>query len=270
MKKYRVALDDGHGMATYGKRTPAISSLNGRVIKENEFNRAVTKELNRLLQENGNFETVFTAPTDADTSLAVRCKVANDFKADIFVSIHANASDGKFDGDTKDASGVETWYMSTRGKELAECVQKELVKGTKQKNRGIKKSTGLYVLKHTNMPAILTENLFMDNEREARLMIDKKFINEVASEHYVGICNYFKVEAKEITPEKPVAKPVAKSFLVEITASVLNVRKGPSTSYPVTTTVRKGQVYTIVEEKGSWGKLKSGAGWIHLGYAKRR
>ena len=62
-------------------------------------------------------------------------------------------------------------------------------------------------------------------------------------------------------------------YLVKITASTLNVRGGVGTNYPVTTTVRKGEIYTIVGEaiKGStkWGKLKSGAGWISLKYTQR-
>lgn len=43
----------------------------------------------------------------------------------------------------------------------------------------------------------------------------------------------------------------------------LNVRQGPGTSYPITTVVHKGEAYTIVKMSGSWGKLKSGAGWIN-------
>jgi N-acetylmuramoyl-L-alanine amidase CwlA len=62
-------------------------------------------------------------------------------------------------------------------------------------------------------------------------------------------------------------------YRVKITADVLNVRKGPGTNYDITTTVKKGEVYTIVAEtkNGSttWGKLKSGAGYISLGYTKR-
>jgi hypothetical protein len=62
-------------------------------------------------------------------------------------------------------------------------------------------------------------------------------------------------------------------YLVKITASTLNVRKGGGISHPITTTVKKGEVYTIVGEymNGStkWGKLKSGAGWISLKYTQR-
>lgn len=58
-------------------------------------------------------------------------------------------------------------------------------------------------------------------------------------------------------------------YTVKITASVLNVRVGPGTSYAVFTSVKQNEVYTIVEEKNGWGKLKSGAGWISLSYAKK-
>lgn len=59
-------------------------------------------------------------------------------------------------------------------------------------------------------------------------------------------------------------------YLVTITADVLNVRAAASETSKITTQVKKGQVYTIVAESGKWGKLKSGAGWIHLDYTKKR
>lgn len=59
------------------------------------------------------------------------------------------------------------------------------------------------------------------------------------------------------------------SYLVKINTDTLNVRKGPGTSYGIATTVKKGQVYTIVQESNGWGKLKSGAGWIKLSYTKK-
>lgn len=61
----------------------------------------------------------------------------------------------------------------------------------------------------------------------------------------------------------------ATTYLVEITADVLNVRKGPGTNYKIATTVEKDGVYTIVSESNGWGKLKSGAGWIKLSYTRR-
>ena len=59
------------------------------------------------------------------------------------------------------------------------------------------------------------------------------------------------------------------SYLVYITADVLNVRQTPSTSAKITTQVTKNQIFTIVDEKNGWGKLKSGMGWISLAYTKK-
>lgn len=62
-------------------------------------------------------------------------------------------------------------------------------------------------------------------------------------------------------------------YTVRITANTLNIRKGPGTKYATTGQLKKGGVYTIVEESMSgttkWGRLKSGAGWISLGYTKK-
>lgn len=74
----------------------------------------------------------------------------------------------------------------------------------------------------------------------------------------------------KITPAKPNSTPTpTTSYKVKITADILNVRKGAGKSYAVATTVKKNDVYAIVEEKSGWGKLKSGAGWISLKYTKK-
>lgn len=71
----------------------------------------------------------------------------------------------------------------------------------------------------------------------------------------------------------PSTSQSAAPYLVRIATTSLNVRKGPGTGYAVVTTVKRGEVYTIVGEKmnGStkWGKLKSGAGWISLSYTSK-
>lgn len=60
-----------------------------------------------------------------------------------------------------------------------------------------------------------------------------------------------------------------KSYKVKVNTPVLNVRAGAGTSYKVNATIKKNEIYTIVEEKNGWGKLKSGAGWIKLSYTKK-
>lgn len=79
-----------------------------------------------------------------------------------------------------------------------------------------------------------------------------------------------------VTPEKPqedTEPQTVDGYKVKITTGVLNVRKGPGTNYGIATTVKKGEVYTIVGEtkNGStvWGKLKSGAGYISLDYTEK-
>lgn len=73
---------------------------------------------------------------------------------------------------------------------------------------------------------------------------------------------------KEIVDNKKVAD-TKEEYKVRIVADVLNVRNGAGTSYKVNNQVCKGEVYTIIETKENWGKLKSGAGWICLSYTKR-
>lgn len=66
----------------------------------------------------------------------------------------------------------------------------------------------------------------------------------------------------------------AASYTVKVTASALNIRKGPGTNYGTNGTIKDKGVYTIVAESdgpgaSKWGKLKSGAGWISLDYTQR-
>ena len=59
---------------------------------------------------------------------------------------------------------------------------------------------------------------------------------------------------------------VTSGNLYKVNVDALNVRAGISTDHRINTVVHKGEIYTIVELKGSWGKLKSGAGWVYMNY----
>lgn len=72
---------------------------------------------------------------------------------------------------------------------------------------------------------------------------------------------------KDLTLE---GAPAFQPYIVIVDTDVLNVRTGAGVSYPIATTVKKGQAFTIVEVKNGWGKLKSGAGWISLEYTKKK
>lgn len=213
---YLISLDDGHGAETAGKRTPILpnglkSKDTGKsFMHENEFNRAVKRKLKDHLERCG-FKTLLVAPTDVDTPLKTRTDLANAKKADAYVSIHANAFDGKFDGN--DPEGIETFHYpnSVNGKRLATLVHKHLIKGTKQKDRGVK-TANFHVLRETNMVSILVEAGFMDNLYEAKLLLSDPFREEVAIEIAKGICDYFKVpfvaNKKEVVMMPNTPKPV--------------------------------------------------------------
>lgn len=212
---YLIVLDDGHGSATAGKRTPYIKSL-GRQIRENEFNKPTVNYLEAELKRCG-FRTLQTAPTDADVPLNTRVRTANNAKADLFVSIHFNAMDGKFDGPGKDPSGFSAHIDPGSGSRVfAGIALKHLSKGTPQKNRGIVEQN-LAVTRDTRMHAVLFELGFMDNEVEAMLMLNKDFQREVAQELAMAICEHFKVPytyASVEAPSKPVEAPItAKGYL---------------------------------------------------------
>lgn len=74
--------------------------------------------------------------------------------------------------------------------------------------------------------------------------------------------NWFKEQLTASTDTKPHAS--SNEFKVKVIVDSLNVRKGVGTTYPVVTTIKRNEVYTIVETKDGWGKLKSGVGWINI------
>ncbi len=208
-RKYLVALDDGHGMETAGKRTPIFTDgttspdTGKNFMHENEFNRAVVAKLGTILQRCG-IDTLLVAPTDEDTPLTTRVSLANSKNADIYVSVHANAYDGKFDGNDPEGVEVYCYPNSKNGIKLANAVYKHLLQGTKQVGRGVKQSTYFYVLRATKMPSILIECAFMDNPREAKLLLSDAFREECAIEIAKGICEYFGMPyIEEELPSKP-------------------------------------------------------------------
>lgn len=192
-----VGIDNGHGHNTLGKRTPTMP--NGKVIKEWEFNYPTAKKLGKLLKYNG-FNIIYVSDTEEDTPLKDRATIANKSNVDILVSIHYNA----FQSIWGNHGGIETYHYpsSTNGKKLAGYVQEELIKETGLRDRGVK-AANYYILKETKMPSILCECGFMDNFKEAKLMLDKEYQMKCARAIAKGICKYFGVEYKENTEHEP-------------------------------------------------------------------
>ncbi|WP_308637730.1 N-acetylmuramoyl-L-alanine amidase family protein [Paenibacillus silvisoli] len=216
-KQYKVALDDGHGMETPGKRTPRFAD--GSFMHENEFNRRVVELLAIELKRSG-IQVLLVAPGDRDVPLSERTTAANMAGADLYLSVHANAyGDGSFNG----TSGVETLYKpgNISSAQFAEILQRRLVKGTKQTDRGLKERNDLHVLNATRMPAALVECGFMTNSPEATLLRSDSFRKECASELAQGVCEYFGItyqgEVEEVNKAKTIinGQPAADAILLE-------------------------------------------------------
>lgn len=186
----KIALDNGHGQNTAGKRTPIFPD--GTVMKEHTFNRAVVQFLEKELKNNG-FDIINVSPEDTDTPLSVRVKRANQANADAYISIHANAFGNSWNG----ANGVESWiYDKADAKtvRLGNLIQNALIKETQRKDRGVKKSDSLYVLNSTYMPAVLVECGFMTNKEEAMLLLSTVYRKKCAEGICKALCAYFGVK----------------------------------------------------------------------------
>ncbi|MGB9825727.1 MAG: N-acetylmuramoyl-L-alanine amidase [Desulfofundulus sp.] len=153
----RIVIDPGHGGSDPGAVGP-----NG--LKEAHVNLAVALKVAEKLRKAG-VEVKLTRTNDVFIDLQPRCDIANSFGADYFVSIHCNSAG------TPEAKGTETYCYKFGGKGeiLAKAIQAELIAATGRANRGVK-TANYYVLRRTNMPAVLTELAFISNPEEERLL----------------------------------------------------------------------------------------------------
>ena len=268
---FKVAVDAGHGSNTAGKRTPDN-------YREHWINVACAAYCEQALRRCG-IDVLRVAwddnnaKDDEDVALSTRQKLIKANHCDVSVSFHANAAGVS---GWSEASGVETLISDkypADSRNLANMVQKHIIEGTPQKNRGVK--TQSLAMCNCNAlgtkAAVLVEIGFMTNKVEADLMKTNRFCKEQAEDVAKGICEYFGV--KYITSGGSVVSSIVEQaqntpigYLVKINTDVLNVRAGAGTSYPVVTQVKRGQIYTIVDEVKGWGKLKSGCGYIKLSY----
>lgn len=117
-----------------------------------------------------------------DDDLDMVCATSNEWGADLFVSLHCNASLGR------NARGTETWYKSFNGQRLANYIQSQIVRSTNTIDRGVKQSDRLWVLRSTDAVAVLVEMAFIDNDDDLEFMNDNldKIVRAIAR----GITDY--------------------------------------------------------------------------------
>lgn len=232
------------------------------LIKESDEARKVKDRVITNLRNLGH--TVYDCTVNSGTQNEVLngiVKKCNSHTVDLDVSIHFNAGANRpvNDGIT---TGVEVLIYSENGgaKKYANNIL-NAISNLGFRNRGVKCRPDLYVLKATKAPALLIECCFVDDKDDT----DRYNPDAMANAITTGITGSTVVTQKQ--PSNASNKNT--NYLIQVTADVLNVRKGPGTNYGIATTIRRNYKFTIVEESNGWGKLKSGAGWICLKYTKR-
>jgi N-acetylmuramoyl-L-alanine amidase len=221
LKIGRIVIDPGHGGHDTGTIGPGG-------LLEKDLVLEVAKSLRRLLEDKLNAEVVLTREDDAFVSLEERTALANQHRADLFVSIHANSSS------LRSTSGVETYFLdfartaaereiaarenatsvrnvrdledlikriaqadkSAESRELAAIIQKKLFGSARQlfpaaRNRGVRRAP-FVVLIGANMPSVLAEVAFISNPRDEKMLKKDDSREKLASALFAGIEGYMK------------------------------------------------------------------------------
>lgn len=185
---FRIVIDPGHG----GEDGGAVSRSG---VRESVLNLQIAKRTQALCGLMGihasmtrsedvsiHSEGAGSISEKKSSDLKNRVKIANN--GDLLISIHQNHfSESKY-------SGAQVFYAPTLcSEELAKSVQKALAAVDPQNNRKAKKSTGVYLMEHVQVPAILVECGFLSNDRETELLQQADYQKKLALAILVPVAN---------------------------------------------------------------------------------
>lgn len=247
----RVFLGVGHG----GSDPGAV-----KFLREADANLVMALAAKEYLEARGVIVGI-SRIRDEEDPLTEEIEEANAFAPDLAVEIHNNAGGG----DGWEAL-IQTNGYAAKSKAAALAIEKE-VKALGQQSRGLKtrlNSVGtdyFGFLRMVKAPAIIAEGFFVDNKADTADFDTKAEQQAMGCAYARGILAHLNIDDSVRAAKYPVK--------VKVTATVLNIRKGPGTSHAVVGTIEDQGVYTIMEESGGWGRLKSGAGWIFMAYTKK-
>jgi N-acetylmuramoyl-L-alanine amidase len=170
-----VVIDPGHG----GSDPGAL----GNGLRECDVTLDIAKRIRSRLLRDFDVDVKLTRRDDSFVSLGARAKFANDRNATYFVAVHINSGGGTgYEDFIHPNAGARTadWRNDVHGA-IAPFLQQRGItdRGKKQKN--------LAVLRQTEMPAVLTENLFIDTVSDANKLKNESFLDGLAEAHARGI-----------------------------------------------------------------------------------
>jgi N-acetylmuramoyl-L-alanine amidase len=167
-----IVIDAGHGGHDRG-------GIPGQRIAEKDMTLDVAQRLRNVLAAKG-YRVVMTRDSDVFVPLPTRVAIANSYRNAIFVCIHFNATQRRA------AGGIETYFYSRDSLPLASAVHYYVAGGAPSSNRGVRRR-GYYVLRRTNVPAVLVECGFLTNPTEAAYAQTASYRQKLAEEIAAGV-----------------------------------------------------------------------------------
>jgi len=167
-----VVIDAGHGGYDRG-------GIPGQRVSEKDMTLDVAQRLKNILSSSG-YRVVMTRDSDVFIPLGTRTAIANENRNAIFVSIHFNSAT------RRGADGIETYFYSRDSLALASAIHHYVAGGAPSPNRGVRRR-GYFVLRRTNIPAILVECGFLTNPTEASYVQNASYRQKLAEEIAAGI-----------------------------------------------------------------------------------
>lgn len=189
----KVILDNGHGRDTAGKRSP-----DGR-LREYAYTREMARRIAQDLKRQG-IDVSLLVPEDTDVPLKERVERANRIYAEtgkqaILVSIHVNAAGN---GSTWFSARGWSVFVDPAASQDSERLATSIAEAAGNIGLTVRRETGgrnywvssLYICKHTNCPAVLTENLFQDNREDVDYLLSDAGKQAIVRLHVKGIIDY--------------------------------------------------------------------------------
>ncbi|KXG10680.1 Sporulation-specific N-acetylmuramoyl-L-alanine amidase [Anoxybacillus sp. P3H1B] len=179
----KIVLDAGHG----GTDSGAV----GNGLLEKNLTLNIIKKIGNLLAEYEGVDIIYTRTDDRFIELSERAAIANRADADFFLSVHINAGGG-----TGFESYIYNGNVSSATIAYQNVIHAEILKAIGNMTDRGKKRANYAVLRETNMPALLTENLFIDNVNDAAKLKSEQFLLQVAHGHVEGLVKAFGLKKK--------------------------------------------------------------------------